>query len=136
MVGLRLNIYKLHPIKLFILFILSTGITGYIIVVDSDHPLAFSFVIGYIIYLFLYILYMMIIAFSRIKIIPSFELKKLAVTFCGTFVVLSILSFILTVYIQSNDFSIYDFSIPLGMALGITFMKINSFTVKQNDRVD
>jgi len=132
MVGFVLKYYKLHSVISFALLIFGALITLYILFTGSNHPLAFPFILVYVAYLLLYSLVRMRPVLKKIKTLTFFQVKKLTLTFCANFLILSSLTYFLNVYIQSNDPSIYDFSIPFGVALGITVKKMNSFPVQQN----
>ncbi|MCR2823452.1 hypothetical protein [Lederbergia panacisoli] len=124
--------FSLLNIILFSLFIFGTIITLIIVYKDIDNLFSIRFVIGYVIYLLIYALYMCIVALVNIRTLTGEEFRKRILKFITLFILFSASNYILIYFIQPTKNSSYGFLfIGLGCALGLSFMDLAFFKKKR-----
>ncbi|MBW8349377.1 hypothetical protein K0H71_07965 [Bacillus sp. IITD106] len=120
-------------IFLFILFIISTIITLFIVYKDIDNPFSIKFVIGYVIYLLTYALYLGIVALANMRKLTWGEIRKRNLKFIGLFILFSALNYTFNYFFQPTKNSTYGFLfIGLGCALGLSFLDLAFFVKKRS----
>ncbi|AOV09105.1 hypothetical protein BI350_05530 [Sporosarcina ureilytica] len=115
------------------MFVVSTGITFYIVYRDIDNSFSFKFLVGYVIFLFLYLVYFIIATVINIRKLRWFDIGKRLYRFIASFVCLSGTSIIYYYFFKSTEIDYYRvFSPALGISLGISFFDL-AFSNKKNE---
>lgn len=116
---------KRLSIILFLLFVISTIATIIIVFQDSNSVFAFRFIIGYVIFLFIFMIYSLIVMFMRLKKLSAVEIRKRFIRFIVTFIVLSAVSLGYDYFFRSGITNYYNvFLIPFGLSVGVNFFDI------------
>jgi amino acid transporter len=116
---------------LLALLVVGIAITLLIVYQDIDHPYAFKFVIGFVIFLLLLPLYLTAAIFANMRKLRRNELRKRLVSFLIWFVFLSASSFLLDYLFRPSELDDWDWGIPLGLSMGITFYDLMFFGKKK-----
>ncbi|SEM20670.1 hypothetical protein SAMN05192533_101414 [Mesobacillus persicus] len=124
---------KIVSILLFSIFLGGTIAVFSIVYNDFDHPISFTIVIAYVIYLLLYSAFLLIVGFKNLVKLRWRELRKRIVTLFIWSIALSAAQFMLSPIFKNSVQTIYDWGIPLGIAFGITFSDL-LFTAIKKDR--
>ena len=106
----------------YLLFVIGTIITMWIVYRDLQYSWTFPFVIGYVILLFLVAIYLTIISVLNLRKMKRAELGKRVKTFFGLFLSVWALNIILSFFTAGKVNVLSEIFIPLGLALGIAFV--------------
>ncbi|MBS4198085.1 hypothetical protein KHA93_00225 [Bacillus sp. FJAT-49732] len=117
----------------FFLFFISTIITLFIVYKDIDNPFSNIFIIGYVIYLLMYALFLIIVAFVNIKKLSWKEIRKRTFNFIILFILLGGSNYLFNFFFLPEKINTYGFLfIGLGSALGLSFMDLALFRKKRS----
>lgn len=126
---------NLISIMFHIIFIVSTIITLFIVYKDIDNSFSFKFLIGYGIFLILFLIYFMIATLINLGKLKWLDIKKRMYRFLTSIVFLSGMSIIFSCFFKPAEIDYYkDFSIALGLSLGIAFFDL-SFSRKKKTKM-
>ncbi|WP_047152796.1 hypothetical protein [Aneurinibacillus tyrosinisolvens] len=117
---------------LFTLFVAGTIITLSIVYNNIDNPFSYKFVIGYVIFLLSYGLYLTCTAVINSIKLNRVEFKKLILRFITLFIFLSIATFICNYFFKPSKIELYDFSPVLGLSLAMSFFELAFFSKKKD----
>ena len=119
------NMNKLHA-SIIGIGIFSFIITLILVYTDSQHPLAFPFVIGFLIYIFIVIIYFIISTAVKLKSISGKEKAKIVGKWALYFVLLTAVLYVLGLFIEMpNKGGGYgNIAIPFGLTLGMMFYEL------------
>ena len=116
---------------IYLLAVIGTIITLFIVYKDIDSSFSFAFIIGYIIFLFLAFLYSMIPIIINLRKLRWGGIRKRLYKFIAYFVLLSALVYTVDYIFQPSELDLYSIvSIPLGLSLGIAFFDLVFFKDK------
>jgi len=112
-------------IILYAIFILSTVALMVIIYKDIDSPLAFKFVIGYLIFLGIFLLYLFTLTAIKMKKLKWIKIRKRLFKFLFWFVLLVVSNYIIRIVAhRPSKGLIGDLANPFGFALGFAFLNV------------
>lgn len=114
------------------LCILSTVIISVIVYMDIDNSFSFGFILGYVFFIILASLYLIITFIINIKNIKWSELRKRLFKFIGLFISFSAAIYIFNYLFRPSEIDIYDLGTPLAIALSLTFFDLIFFKDKEN----
>ncbi|MFD2804519.1 hypothetical protein ACFSYB_06580 [Litchfieldia salsa] len=130
-----LRMQRALNIILFLVFMTGTIITVFILYNKMDTSITTTFIIGYVIFLALYGVWLIIKLAIRLKTISMIQLRKKLLTFLISFLSLSSILFVFNYFFTQTGFEIWDLSIPLGVSFGITFSDL-IYKTKQEEISD
>ncbi|MFD9627370.1 hypothetical protein [Peribacillus muralis] len=122
--------YLSFNVILFIVFLLGTMLTIFIIVKDIDNSLSITFVIGYVIFLFLYVLFSILLIFVNLRKLNWIQIRKRLLTFIIYFVSINALHFLLSYFFKRSEMDIWDIAGPLGVSIGLAFSDLMTWKRK------
>jgi hypothetical protein len=125
--------YSLLHVILFSVFLIGTVLTVFIIYSDMKTSLSIKFVIGYVIYLFSYVLFTIVLAIVNAKRLNPAQLRRRLLIFIGWFISSSAVIY-LTRYFSGDEMTISNLAIPLGGAFGMTFYDL-MFQKKKDESI-
>ena len=122
---------KLISIMLYTIFVVSTIITLFIVYKDIDNLFSYKFLIGYVIFLVLYLIYFIIATVINMRKLKWFDIRKRMYRFITSFVFLSGTSIIYYYFFKPAEIDYYRiFSIALGLSIGVAFFDL-SFSLNE-----
>ena len=125
---------NLISIMFYAFFVVSTIITLLIVYKDIDNAFSFNFLMGYIIFLILFLFYFIITIAVNMRKLRWVDLRKRIYKFIISFVLLSGTSIIFYYFFKSAEIDFYRiFSNTLGLSLGIAFFDLASSRKKNAD---
>jgi hypothetical protein len=89
-----------------------------------QHPLAFEFVMGYVIYLFSYTLFTIYLVIANTKKLSWIQIRKRLITFISWFIFLSITTYLIRYFFGPSEMNFKNLAIPFGSAFGLTFFDL------------
>ncbi|MBL4936990.1 hypothetical protein JK636_14645 [Clostridium sp. YIM B02515] len=117
---------------LYGLFIIGTIISIFIVYKHIDSSFAFKFIIGYAVFNFLMVLYLVITTISNLKMIKKKELRKRFITFITVFIIFGALNYGFDYIFRPEKIDLFrEFSISFGLSVGISFIRLTS--LKENE---
>jgi L-asparagine transporter-like permease len=123
---------NLISIMFYTIFVVSTIISLFIVYKDIDNSFAFKFVIGYVVFLMLFLFYFIVATVINMRKLKWFDIRKKMYRFISSFVLLSGTSIIYYYFFRPAEIDYYRiFSIALGLSLGIAFLNL-AFSRKKN----
>ncbi|RHW38123.1 hypothetical protein D1B31_15210 [Neobacillus notoginsengisoli] len=99
-------------------------VTMYIIYTDFDSKWGLYFVIGYVVILLIWGLTFLVVAGSRLRKLRREEMRKRLGKFILLFAGLSVIQYGLYFFIKPAEAAQFQFGIPLGFALGFSFLDL------------
>lgn len=109
-------------IILFLLFVIGLIVTLIIVFRDSDSVFAHRFIVGYVIFLFIFTIYCLSVMLVRLRKLNGVEIRKRIFQFVITFAVLSVVSLGYDYFFKTGVTNFYDvFPVPFALAIGINF---------------
>ncbi len=116
---------RLHTINvtLFSILLISLGVMVLLVYTDSDSTFGVATVVGCLVYLFLYVVYLTILALMKTFKMDRSEKKLRFYKFLAWFGVLSIID-VASSYLTSSELHTYNFFVTFGIAVGITFFDV------------
>lgn len=115
----------------YILFVIATIISLFIVYKDIDHPFVFRFLVGYLLFTFFLCVYIPLVTTFNLKDLKWVEIRKRIIKFAIIFIVVSILSYTLQYIYKPLELNLFEvFSKGIGLAFGITFADIILFPEK------
>lgn len=124
--GDKMNkITKLLTKIFMVIFIIGTTISCFIVYNHVEGDAAFIFVLGYVIFVFVWLFYMFIIAILNSRKLKSSDIKRRIIRFIIWSVLFSVINFIFDyIFRQSSVDLLRECSIGVSMAFGISFIDI------------
>lgn len=118
----RSPFFKL-TVFLYVVFAVSTAGLIFIMIKNIDSPLAFKFVIGYLIFLLTFFLYLVAITVMGMRKLKRHNIRKRLVKFLLWFIGLGASTYIFNFIFHRPYKGLIDvLDVPFGMALGLAFM--------------
>jgi hypothetical protein len=108
---------------MYFLFIFGTIITLWIVYKNLNYSWTYPFVIGYLILLFLIVIYLFFTTLVNMRNMTRVEVRKRVKTFFGLFLSFWALNVLLSFFIKGKVDVLSKMFIPLGLALGIAFVQ-------------
>ncbi|WP_409305022.1 hypothetical protein [Peribacillus sp. SCS-155] len=115
---------------LFILFLAGTIVIVFIINKDIDTSLSFKFIIGYVIYLLLYVLFSIFLVIAKTKNLNWIQIRKRLFTYITWFISLSAAQYLIDYFFRHSEMDVWDFGIPLGVSFGLAFSDLMTWKKK------
>lgn len=116
---------------MLILFALGTVISLFIVYKDIKNTFSTKFVIGYVIFAFLFLIYFVVISIINAKNLSRFAIRKRLLKFIIIFITCWFLLVLIT-YLAKGQVNILDkVSVPLGSAFGISFLDLAFINKKE-----
>jgi hypothetical protein len=110
---------------MYAIFVVSSIALIVIIYKDNESPWALKFVIGYIIFLLLFCLYVIAVAVMNMKKMKWIDIRKRLVNFLLWFIALAAFIYINNFILNRPSKGVYgDLAIPLGLSFGIAFFDL------------
>ncbi|ALC89084.1 hypothetical protein AM500_04210 [Bacillus sp. FJAT-18017] len=110
-------------IFLYFIFVLSTLAVFFIIYKNIDTPFAADMVLGYVIFLFAFAMYLTITAALQLRKTPKTELRKRTIKFALLFILFFAANSIFDLLFKPESSGLIGNIFPaLGFALGLTFL--------------
>ena len=110
---------------LYVLFVIGTIITLFIVYKNVDSSIVFKFVMGYLflsIFMILYIFFITILNSRKLKWV---EVRKKILRFIALFVLFVVLNYSFDYFFRPSNINLYRiFSIALGLSFGISFIDV------------
>ena len=121
---------------IYLLFIIGTAISMCIVYKNVENTLAIRFVIGYVIFAFLFLFYIIFITFFNVSKLKWTEIKGRVVKFIVIFVVFGALNYFSDCIFRPSKVDLFrEFSIPFGIAFGISFTDVIFLKEKENQKI-
>lgn len=115
------------------LFLVSSAITLFIVFKDIDHFYSFVFVVGYVVFLILYFIYLFIKTIINVKKLKWIQIRKRLYRLLTYFIFFSFMNIIYYYFSKSVEIDYYrSFSIVFGISLGISFLDL-AFTKEPHE---
>lgn len=122
---MRKNIKSMINISMYTVFILWSIVTFLIIFKDMDGGLAIKLVIGYVIYLFLLVGYMLLSTIINIKKLKFSEIKKRFIKFIILFMFFALSNYTFDYFFRPEKVDLFrQISIAFSVALGFSFLDL------------
>jgi hypothetical protein len=116
---------------IYVLVVVGTIITLFIVYKDIDSSFSLAFVIGYIIFLFLSVFYFMIVVIINLRKLKWREIRKRLYKFIAYFVFFSGFTYIADYVFKSLEFDLYNIvSISLSLSFAFVFLDLVFFKEK------
>ncbi|MCH1626734.1 hypothetical protein [Fredinandcohnia quinoae] len=116
---------------IYVLIVVGAITSVFIIYRDIDSSFSIAFVIGYIIFLFLAILYFIIVVFINLRKLKWIDIRKRLYKFIAYFVFLSGFTYTADYIFNSLEFDVYTIvSISLGLSFSFVFLDLLFFNEK------
>lgn len=105
---------------LFIVFLAGTILTVFIIYKDIDTSLSLKFIIGYVIYLLLYVLFSIFLVITNTRKLNWIQIRKRLFTFITWLISLSAAQYLIDYFFRRSEMDVWDFGIPLSFGLAFS----------------
>ncbi|TQR20857.1 hypothetical protein [Psychrobacillus vulpis] len=116
---------------MFILFLVGFIISLIIVYRNIDNPFSNKFVIGFVIYLLLYGLYLTTVCIVNIRKMNKGEIRKRTWRFITLFILFSLMNYMFHYLFQPSKNDNYGFLfIALGYSLGLSFLDLTFYKKK------
>lgn len=118
---------------LYILFIIGTLITLFIVYIDINSSIAFKFLIGYIFLTSFMLLYVPFITIINSRKLKWVQIRKRLLKFIALFISFGVLNYGFDYVFRPLNISFYrEFSIALGLSFGLSFIDVTFLKDKEN----
>ncbi|HCX61964.1 MAG TPA: hypothetical protein DHU59_05950 [Clostridiales bacterium] len=118
---------------LYVLFVIATIISLFIVYKDVNGNIAFKFITGYVFFTFFFIIYISIITILNSRKLKWIEIRKRLFKFIILFVIFGASNYSLDFIFRPAKIDLYrEFSIALAFAFGISFVDVIFFKSKEN----
>jgi amino acid transporter len=118
---------------LYLLFIIGTIITLYIVFGNIDNRISVNFVVGYAffaVFIFLYTIFVTNVNSRKLKWV---EIRKRLFKFIIYFVLIGVINFIFDYIFRPTKINLFrEFSTPFGFALAVSFFDIIALSKKKD----
>ncbi|WP_066499606.1 hypothetical protein [Abyssisolibacter fermentans] len=110
---------------LYILFIIGTIISLFVVYKDIDSSIAFKFVMGYLFFTFFMLLYIPLITIINLRKLKWIKIRKKLLKFIVLFVLFGSLNYVFDYVFRPSKIDLFrEFSNALGLAFGISFIDV------------
>lgn len=110
---------------LYVIFIIGTIISLFIVYKNLDSDIAFKFVKGYIFLVFFLLCYIPIITILNLRKLKWVEIRRSLFKFVTVFVLFGALNYGFDYFFRPSNIDLFrEFSIAFGMAFGIAFIDV------------
>lgn len=117
----------------YLLIIVATIITGFIVYKDIDSKVAIGFVVGYVIFLFVYLLFTIFITIYNSRKFKWIELRRRFLKVAIYFITISVLNYILDYFFRPSEIDLFKIlTRAFAIAFGICFSDVMFFKKKEN----
>ena len=118
---------------IYLLIIVATIITGFIVYKDIDSKVAIGFVVGYVIFLFVYLLFTIFITIYNSRKFKWIELRRRFFKVAIYFITISVLNYILDYFFRPSEIDLFKIlTRAFAIAFGICFSDVMFFKKKEN----
>ena len=118
---------------IYLVIIVSTIITGFIVYKDIDSKVAIGFVIGYVIFLFVYLLFTIFITIYNSRKFKCIEIRRRFFKVAIYFITISVLNYILDYFFRPSEIDLFKIlTRAFAIGFGICFSDVMFFKKKEN----
>ena len=118
---------------IYLLIIVATIITGFIVYKDIDSKVAIGFVVGYVIFLFVYLLFTIFITIYNSRKFKWIELRRRFFKVAIYFITISVLNYILHYFFRPSEIDLFKIlTRAFAIAFGICFSDVMFFKKKES----
>ena len=118
---------------IYLLIIVATIITGFIVYKDIDSKVAIGFVIGYVIFLFVYLLFTIFITIYNSRKFKWIELRRRFFKVAIYFITISVLNYILHYFFRPSEIDLFKIlTRAFAIAFGVCFSDVMFLKKKEN----
>ena len=113
---------------IYLLIIVATIIKGFIVYKDIDSKVAIGFVVGYVIFLFVYLLFTIFITIYNSRKFKWIELRRRIFKVAIYFITISVLNYILDYFFRPSEIDLFKIlTRAFAIAFGICFSDVMFF---------
>ena len=117
---------------MYLLIIVATIITCFIVYTDIDSKIAIGFVVGYVIFMFLYLLFVIFITIFNLRKFKWIEIRRKLFKLLIYFITISILNYILDYFFRPSEIDLFKIlTRAFAIAFGICFCDVMFFKKKE-----
>ncbi|MHC1681591.1 MAG: hypothetical protein AB6733_01305 [Clostridiaceae bacterium] len=110
---------------LYVLFLVGTIISLFIVYRDVDGNFDYKFLMGYLYFALFMILYVPFITFYNSRRLKWVEIRKRLVRFVTLFISFGILNFVFDYFFRPSNIDFYrEISVAIGLSFGISFVNV------------
>jgi hypothetical protein len=130
---MKKNVLGIFTITFFILFIVGTITSVFIVYKDIDSDIAFKFLTGYLFFTLFLLLYVPFITILNSRKLKWVEIRKRLIKFTVLFILFGALNYVFDYIIRPSNQDLFrEFSIAAGLAFGISFIDVIFLKKKDN----
>jgi tryptophan-rich sensory protein len=108
---------------LYVLTVIGTIISLFIVYKDIDSIFAIRFLIGFLYFVLFVILYVLSITFINLRKFQGAEIRKILIKFIVLFISFGVLNYVFDYFFRPSNINFFrEFSVALGLSFGITFI--------------
>ena len=118
---------------IYLVIIVSTIITGFIVYKDIDSKVAIGFVVGYVIFLFGYLLFTIFITIYNSRKFKWIELRRRFFKVAIYFITISVLNYLLDYFFRPSEIDLFKIlTRAFAIAFGVCFSDVMFLKKKEN----
>jgi tryptophan-rich sensory protein len=108
---------------LYVLTVIGTIISLFIVYKDIDSIFAIRFLMGFLYFVLFMILYVLSITFINLRKFQGAEIRKILIKFIVLFISFGVLNYVFDYFFRPSNINFFrEFSVALGLSFGITFI--------------
>lgn len=108
---------------LYVLTVIGTIISLFIVYKDIDSVFAIRFLMGFLYFVLFMILYVLSITFINLRKFQGTEIRKRLLKFIVLFISFGVLNYVFDYFFRPSNINFFrEFSVALGLSFGITFI--------------
>jgi len=118
---------------MYLVIIVATIITCFIVYKDIDSKVAIGFVVGYVIFMSLYLIFIIFITIFNSRKFKWIEIRRRVIKLLICFIAISGLNYILDYYFGSSEIDLFKvLTRAFAIAFGVCFSDVMFFKKKEN----
>lgn len=122
---IKKNAILIFTRTIYVLFVIETIISLFIVFSDIDNDIAFRFLIGYLFSTFFLLFYIPFITVLNLRKFNWFDIRKRLLKFIALFILFGVLNLGFDYFFRPLNINFYKaFSIALGLSFGISFIDV------------
>lgn len=117
---------------IYLVLIIATIITCFIVYEDIDSKVAIGFVVGYVIFMFLYLIFIIFITIFNLRKFKWIEIRRKLFKLIIYFITISVLNYSLDYFFRPSEIDLFKIlSRAFAIAFGICFCDVMFFEKKE-----